>query len=112
MTAFTNNLKTVVLLGVLTGLLVGIGGLLGKQFIIPFAIFAVLMNFGLAIFNLIPAPPLDGGTVLAGLLPERLMPAYRQFAQYGFFIILGGCLLAGRDISGFIGDVTKRLVGS
>jgi heat shock protein HtpX len=51
MTPFINNLKTVVLLGVLTGLLVGIGGLLGKQFIIPFAIFAVLMNFGAWFFS-------------------------------------------------------------
>lgn len=51
MTSFVNNIKTVVLLGVLTGLLVGIGGLLGKQFIIPFAIFAVLMNFGAWFFS-------------------------------------------------------------
>ncbi len=51
MNSFVNNIKTVVLLGVLTGLLVGIGGLLGKQFIIPFAIFAVLMNFGAWFFS-------------------------------------------------------------
>jgi heat shock protein HtpX len=51
MTSFVNNIKTVVLLGVLTGLLVGIGGLLGKQFVIPFAIFAVLMNFGAWFFS-------------------------------------------------------------
>jgi Zn-dependent protease len=49
---------------------------------------AIYLNFGLAIFNLIPAPPLDGGTVLAGVLPDRYMPAYRTYAQYGFFIIL------------------------
>lgn len=51
MTAFVNNIKTVVLLGLLTGLLVGIGGLLGKGFIIPFAIFAVVMNFGAWFFS-------------------------------------------------------------
>jgi Zn-dependent protease len=49
---------------------------------------AIFMNFGLAIFNLIPAPPLDGGTVLAGVLPERWMPWYRQYAQYGMFIVI------------------------
>jgi heat shock protein HtpX len=51
MTAFVNNTKTVLLLGLLTGLLVGMGGLLGEQFIIPFAIFAVLMNFGAWFFS-------------------------------------------------------------
>lgn len=49
---------------------------------------AILLNFGLAIFNLVPAPPLDGGTVLAGVLPERYMPAYRSYAQYGVFVVM------------------------
>jgi Zn-dependent protease len=48
---------------------------------------AILMNFVLAFFNLIPSPPLDGGTVIQGLLPDRLLPAYREFAQYGIFIL-------------------------
>src|SRR5262245_27512379 len=44
MTPFVNNIKTVLLLGGLTGLLVAIGGLLGHQFIVPFLVMAVLMN--------------------------------------------------------------------
>lgn len=48
---FINNIKTVLLLGGLTGLLVAVGGLLGKQFVIPFLIFAVLMNFGVWFFS-------------------------------------------------------------
>jgi heat shock protein HtpX len=51
MTAFTNNLKTVLLLGGLTGLLVAVGGMLGQQFIIPFLILAILMNFGVWFFS-------------------------------------------------------------
>lgn len=46
MTAFVNNVKTVLLLGGLTGLLIGVGALLGQQYIIPFAVLAVVMNFG------------------------------------------------------------------
>lgn len=44
MTAFVNNIKTVVLLGVLTGLLVAVGGLLGKQFLLPFLAIGIVMN--------------------------------------------------------------------
>ncbi|MBK7404964.1 MAG: M48 family metalloprotease [Phycisphaerales bacterium] len=51
MTVFKNNLKTVLLLGVLTGLLVGVGGLFGRQFVIPFALLAVVMNFGAFFFS-------------------------------------------------------------
>jgi Zn-dependent protease len=49
---------------------------------------AIYLNFGLAIFNLVPAPPLDGGTVLAGVLPRRMMPAYHRYAQYSVFLVI------------------------
>ncbi|MBL9030833.1 MAG: M48 family metalloprotease [Phycisphaerae bacterium] len=51
MTAFWNNTKTVLLLGGLTGLLVAIGGMLGKQYVIPFFVIGVLMNFGAWFFS-------------------------------------------------------------
>jgi Zn-dependent protease len=55
--------------------------------------YAILINFILAFFNLIPAPPLDGGTVLAGLLPDRMMPAYNRFSQYGIFVLFAFLLI-------------------
>lgn len=54
---------------------------------------AILLNFVLAIFNLIPAPPLDGGTVLPGLLPDRAQPAYAEYAKYGMFVVLAFFLI-------------------
>jgi Zn-dependent protease len=56
--------------------------------------YAVETNLLLAFFNLIPIPPLDGGNVLAGLVPEgaaRVLDALRQFG----FILLYVLMLTG-----------------
>jgi Zn-dependent protease len=52
------------------------------------------INALLAFFNLIPIPPLDGGNVLAGLVPERAAVALDALRQYGF-ILLYALLLTG-----------------
>jgi len=47
-----------------------------------------LINASLAIFNLIPIPPLDGSGILAGLLSEKAAAKYARIRPYGFFIII------------------------
>jgi len=46
-----------------------------------------LINIVLALFNLIPLPPLDGSRIVMGLLPERLCRQYISFERYGFIIL-------------------------
>lgn len=56
--------------------------------VLPYALLmAVQVNLLLAFFNLIPVPPLDGGNVLAGLLPPRVAHGYLHLRQYGFLLL-------------------------
>lgn len=48
----------------------------------------ITLNLVLAIFNLIPIPPLDGSRVLMGLLPSHLGYNYMRLEQFGFVIII------------------------
>jgi len=53
-----------------------------------FLYFLLTMNVSLAVFNLLPFPPLDGSKVLETFLPENMQPILGFLEQYGYLILL------------------------
>lgn len=79
---------------------------------------SLLINLVLATFNMIPIPPLDGGRIAVGLLPESLGRPLAQMERYGFFIVIGLIFLLpmlGREIGldlNIIWHVISFIVGA
>ena len=62
---------------------------------------AIVINLLLAVFNMIPLPPLDGGRVAVGLLPRELARPLARLERYGMLILIGAIFLlplAGRQL--------------
>jgi Zn-dependent protease len=58
---------------------------------------AIDLNILLAVFNMIPIPPLDGGNILAGLLPRGMVGAFNALRPYGFVILYALMLTGGLE---------------
>lgn len=69
----------------------------------------VRLNTLLAVFNMIPVPPLDGGNVLMGVVPERAALGIAWLRPYGFLIIY--VLMLSGTLSRVVFPVADTLVG-
>jgi Zn-dependent protease len=74
---------------------------------------AILLNVALALFNLIPVPPLDGSRIVAWLLPYRLRDQWHAVEKYAPLLLLAVFFFGGRLISGpantFVDLLTRLL---
>lgn len=59
-----------------------------KEPVLLFLQFLLTMNISLAVFNLLPFPPLDGSKILETFLPESMQPILAIFEQYSFVILM------------------------
>lgn len=93
--------------------------LFGSSLLTLVIFMGVRINVILAVFNLLPVPPLDGSRILVGLLPPSMTEGYATFERFGPFLLLGLILLgnfAGIPIlhymiEPFAGPLTKLLLG-
>jgi Zn-dependent protease len=58
------------------------------RFMVQVLLNFVLINLFLAVFNLLPVPPFDGGHVVEGLLPRPLAQRYAQIGRFGIVVLL------------------------
>ena len=114
------NFALAIISGLLFQILTYFQPLWHASFLKPFALdlyqmlgYSVLINLVLAVFNLIPIPPLDGSKILAMLLPVSLRLHYARIERFGMIIIilllLTGSL--GRVLTFFLIPMFNILLG-
>ncbi len=73
----------------------------------------ITINVGLALFNLIPVPPLDGSRIVDGIMPFRLRPQWEAFTRVAPVLLIGIFFFGGRLIAGpsrlFLGLLQRLL---
>lgn len=60
-----------------------------ERFFFEMARAGVQVNLVIMALNLLPLPPLDGGRIMTGLLPNKLSVAYARIEPFGLFIVIG-----------------------
>ncbi|MFP5404881.1 MAG: site-2 protease family protein [Gammaproteobacteria bacterium] len=75
-----------------------------QEYLEMMAVGGIVVNVALAVLNMMPVPPLDGGRIVASLLPPRLATSYSRLEPFGLFILLA--LLA----TGLLGSVVMPII--
>ncbi|MDP3729629.1 MAG: site-2 protease family protein [bacterium] len=107
-----SNLALALIFGLLIRLTGGIFGTTDTSVaVILFFNIIVFINILLAIFNLVPIPPLDGSKLLFALLPHRYSHIQHALERYGIFILIFFIFYGGQLISPLMHSIYYFIVG-
>lgn len=93
------------------GLFIRVGADIVPASFLQIAIAVVIINIVLAIFNLVPIPPLDGSKILFAFLPHHLQQARESLERYGFFIVLIFIVFLWQFLTPVIGFLFSLITG-
>lgn len=87
LTALAGPVSNLILAYIATLLYVHVLPLVPNPYFAMFVRLFLFINIGLAIFNLIPVPPLDGSKIFLSLLPHRIYYEIMRYERYGFIVL-------------------------
>ena len=100
-----------IFLAVAFGLLIRFAFAILPASFVQIAVTVVILNIVLAIFNLVPIPPLDGSKVLFSFLPYHLQNLRKSLERWGFFIVLFFIVFLWQFLTPTIGALFSLLTG-